>query len=37
MKLDNQIKDLKSKFRSLNEQLLKSENLENKELIKIKN
>ncbi len=35
MKLDNQIKDLKSKFRSLNEQLLKSENLENKELIKI--
>ena len=35
MKLDNQIVDLKIKFKSLNDQLLNSENLENKEIIKI--
>ena len=35
MKLDNQIVDLKIKFKSLNGQLLNSENLENKEIIKI--
>ena len=35
MKLDNQIVDLKIKFTSLNDQLLNSENLENKEIIKI--
>jgi len=35
MKLDNQIVDLKIKFKSLNDQLLNSEKLENKEIIKI--
>ena len=35
MKLDNQIVDLKIKFKSLNDQLLNSESLENKEIIKI--
>ena len=35
MKLDSQIEDLKNKFKSLNDQLLNSENLVNKELIKI--
>ena len=35
MKLDNQIVDLKIKFKSLNDRLLNSENLENKEIIKI--
>ena len=35
MKLDNQIVELKIKFKSLNDQLLNSENLENKEIIKI--
>ena len=32
MKLDNQIVDLKIKFKSLNDQLLNSESLENKEI-----
>ena len=35
MKLDNQIKDLKSKFDHLNEKLLNSQNLDNKEIIQI--
>ena len=35
MKLDSQIEDLKIKFKSLNDQLLNSENLDNKELIQI--
>ncbi len=35
MKLDSQIEDLKKKFKSLNDQLLKSENIENKALIQI--
>ena len=35
MKLDSQIEDLKIKFKSLNNQLLNSENLDNKELIQI--
>ena len=35
MKLDSQIEDLKNKFKSLNDQLLNSENLDNKQLIKI--
>ncbi|MDA1284621.1 MAG: peptide chain release factor 1 [Proteobacteria bacterium] len=35
MKLDSQIEDLKIKFKSLNDQLLNSENLGNKELKKI--
>ncbi len=35
MKLDKQILDLKNKFSQLNEQLLNSENLDNKEIIKI--
>ena len=35
MKLDSQIEDLKIKFKSLNDQLLNSENLGNKEIIQI--
>ena len=35
MKLDKQINDLKEKFKSLNNQLMNSESIENKELIKI--
>ena len=35
MKLDKQIQDLKSKFNLLNEKLMNSENLDNKELIRI--
>jgi len=35
MKLDSQIEDLKIKFKSLNDQLLNSENLDNKEIIQI--
>ena len=35
MKLDSQIEDLKIKFKSLNNQLLNSENLGNKEIIQI--
>ena len=35
MKLDKQINDLKSKFDHLNEKLLNSQNLDNKEIIQI--
>ena len=35
MKLDKQISDLKSKFDHLNEKLLNSQNLDNKEIIQI--
>ena len=37
MKLDKQINDLKSKFDHLNEKLLNSQNLDNKEIIQINN
>ena len=35
MKLDKQILDLKNKFNNLNEQLMNSENLDNKKIIRI--
>ena len=35
MKLDKQISDLKNKFNNLNEQLMNSENLDNKKIIRI--
>ena len=35
MKLDKQISDLKSKYDYLNDQLMKSENLDNKQIIQI--
>ena len=35
MKLDKQISDLKSKYNHLNEQLMNSENLDNKQIIQI--
>ena len=35
MKLDKQISDLKSKYDHLNDQLMNSENLDNKQIIQI--
>ena len=35
MKLDKQILDLKSKYSELNQQLMNSENLDNKQIIQI--